>query len=171
MNPSSRWVAAGLVALLIATAAACSSDATAPALEPTEPEDVTYAPELDIDLDRMTRTASGLYYETITEGAGDPVAAGDTIAVDHRGWLPDGTLFSQGLFGFVLGEIAVIPGFEEGVTGMLKGEVRKMVLPSRLGYADNPPAGSGIPSQSVLVFEVELAGVGTQDLIDLGILN
>lgn len=170
MNPSSRWLAAGLVALLAATAVACS-DTTAPSGTPTEPEDVTYAPELEIDLAGMTKTASGLYYETLTEGAGDPVAAGDTIAVDHQGWLPSGTQFSQGLFGFVLGEANVIQGFEEGVTGMLKGEVRKMVLPSRLAYGASPPPGSGIPSHSVLVFEVELAGVGTQDLIDLGILN
>ena len=171
MNSSSRWLAAGLVAFLAATAAACSSDTTGPADPPTEPEDVTYAPELDIDLDRMTRTASGLYYEILTAGDGDPAAAGDTIAVDYQGWLPDGTLFGQGLFGFVLGDGAVIPGFEEGATGMLKGEIRKMVLPSRLGYGDSPPVGSPIPSQSVLVFEVELAGIGTQDLIDLGLLN
>jgi hypothetical protein len=171
VNHSPRWIAAGLAVVISATAVACSDDPSSPLLPPVEPEDVTYAPELDIDLSQMTQTASGLYYEILTEGAGDPAAPGDTVAVNHQGWLPSGTLFSTGLFGFVLDDNAVIEGFDEGVIGMLKGEVRKMVLPSRLGYADSPPPGSPIPSQSVLVFEVTLEGIGTQDLIDLGLLN
>jgi hypothetical protein len=160
--------AAGLIAFLAVAVVACSESGAEP---PREPEDVTYAPELEIDLSQMTKTASGLYYEILVPGEGDPVAAGDTIAVDHWGWLPNAFPFSQGLFGFVLGDDAVIAGFEEGVTGMTKGETRRMVLPSRLGYGESPPPGSGIPSQSVLIFRVDLKGVGTQDLIDLGILN
>ena len=170
MNFSPRWIGSALLVATVALATGCSDNSTGTPEPPKNPEDVTFAPELGVDLSQMTRTASGLYYEVITSGEGVATVAGDTIAVDYKGWLNTGTLFGEGLFGFVLGDGAVIPGFDEGTTGMKPGEVRELVLPSSLGYGTSPPPGSGIPSQSVLVFDVELKGVGTEELIALGLL-
>jgi FKBP-type peptidyl-prolyl cis-trans isomerase FkpA len=42
---------------------------------------------------------------------------------------------------------------------MRVGEKRKIVIPSRLAYADAPPPGSGIPVNSVLIFDVTIVSI------------
>ena len=58
-------------------------------------------------------------------------------------------------FKFTLGSGMVIKGWDEGLRGMCEGEVRKLTIPSDLGYGDNG-SGDTIPGGSTLVFEVEL---------------
>ncbi|HSG50054.1 MAG TPA: FKBP-type peptidyl-prolyl cis-trans isomerase [Longimicrobiales bacterium] len=150
-STSFRWAAA---LMLLPALAACGDDP----LGPQYPEDTTFAASLEIDLDQMTRLESGVYIQTLQAGEGDPVAAG-TITVGYTLWIPDGTELQNGSFAFPIGEGAVIPGFELGVLGMRVGEIRKLVIPSALGYGNNPPSGSGIPKQSVLIFSVQLISV------------
>ena len=50
-----------------------------------------------------------------------------------------------------------VPGFTEGLVGMKVGEVRKIVIPARLGYG--PDDYGSIPGNSVLVFEVRLISI------------
>jgi FKBP-type peptidyl-prolyl cis-trans isomerase FkpA len=146
-----------LLVALGATMAGCDSDPTG-----TDPREVTFAPELGIDLSAMTRTSSGLYYQDVEVGTGTEAATGNTVGAYYRGWLPNGVLFDQRQppsdpFRFQLGVGMVIVGWDEGVTGMRVGGVRKLVLPSALGYG-NRPIGM-IPANSVLVFEVNLVEV------------
>ena len=58
-------------------------------------------------------------------------------------------------FEFVLGQEEVIRGWDEGLRGMCPGEVRKLTIPSDLGYGDTG-SGEAIPGGATLVFEVEL---------------
>ncbi len=51
---------------------------------------------------------------------------------------------------------AVVPGFSEGVQGMVVGEVRRLWIPPSLAYGDPPRAG--VPA-GVLVFDVALLGL------------
>jgi FKBP-type peptidyl-prolyl cis-trans isomerase FkpA len=126
------------------------------------PEDLTYAPELGIDLDQMTRTSSGLYYQDVTVGTGTEATNGKTISVLYSGWLPRGTLFDSATdpgdpLIFQLGLGKVITGWDQGILGMKVGGVRKLVIPPSLGYGsrENGP----IPANSTLVFRVELLAV------------
>jgi len=144
--------AAALVLLPALTA--CGDDP----LGPQYPEDTQFAASLEIDLEQMTRLESGVYVQTLEEGTGDPVQSG-TITVGYTLWIPDGTQLQNGSFPFTLGQGEVIQGFELGVLGMRVGEIRKLVIPSELGYGNNPPSGSGIPKQSVLIFSVQLISV------------
>ena len=137
----------------------CGDDPLEP---PTDPLDITFAAELDIDLDRMTRSSSGLYYEDIVVGAGVQATVGTEVDVLYNGWLPNGTLFDARTtptnpFSFVLGIGQVITGWDEGVSGMREGGVRILVVPPQLGYgyASNGP----IPGNSVLVFRIEVLAV------------
>jgi FKBP-type peptidyl-prolyl cis-trans isomerase len=58
---------------------------------------------------------------------------------------------------FQVGGGNLIPGFDQGVTGMRQGGRREIVVPSELGYGT---AGSGpIPPGSTLVFLVDLVEV------------
>ena len=64
--------------------------------------------------------------------------AGDTVQVHYTGRLDDGTVFDSSVGGepieFVLGAHHVIPGFEEGVTGMEVGETKTILIPSDQAY-------------------------------------
>ena len=121
-------------------------------------EEVEFAPSLGIDLAAMTRTPSGLYYEDIALGSGDPAAAGNEVEVAYTGWLTDGTSFDSGAFSFVLGAGQVVRGFDEGVTGMRVGGVRRIIIPPELGYGSQ---GRGaVPPDAIMIFRIELLSIG-----------
>ena len=149
--------AAVLVPALLLPLMACSLDDDI--LDPTE---VEFAASLDIDLDRMTRSSSGLYYEDTTVGTGDAAAAGDQVDVHYTGWLWNGTEFDTSRDGtepltFTIGVTNIILGFAEGVVGMRVGGTRKLVIPPELGYGRN--GFRSIPPNATLVFEVELVAI------------
>ncbi|MFL6196349.1 MAG: FKBP-type peptidyl-prolyl cis-trans isomerase [Thermoanaerobaculia bacterium] len=107
-------------------------------------------------------TASGLQYEVLTEGKGASPKATDTVTVNYRGTLMDGTEFDSS-YGrgepatFVLNQ--VIPGWTEGVQLMKVGSKYKFYIPAALGYGDRG-AGNIIGPNAPLVFEVELVSIG-----------
>lgn len=124
------------------------------------PTEVTYAPQLDVDLDQMTHSPTGLYYEDLMQGTGPAATAGNQVVVHYTGWLPNGEKFDSSVdagqpFDFQIGAGQVIPGWEEGVAGMQVGGRRRLVLPPALAYGESG-AGGVIPGNATLVFEVEL---------------
>jgi FKBP-type peptidyl-prolyl cis-trans isomerase FkpA len=153
-----RFRAAGpLVPLLLVVLAGCGSDPAGIDLRQVE-----FAPELGIDLDAMTRTSSGLYYQDVRLGSAPTAMPGRWVSVLYRGWLADGTLFDQSVdardpLEFRVGAGTVIKGWDEGVAGMRLGGLRKLVIPPSLGYGHRPTGP--IPANSVLVFEIQVVGV------------
>ncbi len=117
-------------------------------------EDVDFAASLGIDLGQMTKTASGLYYEDVVEGTGDPATAGNTVEVAYTGYLTTGITFESGTFPFALADGEVIPGFDEGVTGMKVGGQRRIIIPPALAYG--AASIGSIPAGSILIFDLEL---------------
>ena len=109
----------------------------------------------------VTVTKSGLQYEVLTEGKGPKPKATDKVTVHYVGTLIDGKKFDSSVdrkepAQFPLNQ--VIPGWTEGVQLMSVGSKYKFVLPAELAYGAQ---GAGtIPANSVLVFEVELLGIG-----------
>ena len=51
----------------------------------------------------------------------------------------------------------MIPGWEEGVSGMKVGGVRQLIIPPKLAYGSRDLGA--IPSNSTLYFEVELTAI------------
>ena len=100
-----------------------------------------------------------------TVGTGAEAVSGKTVTLNYTLGLYDaaksdhkGAQMEAGPYTFKLGANAVIPGFEQGVTGMKVGGKRTVEVPSSLGYgvAGSPPK---IPSNSGLVFEIVLNSV------------
>jgi FKBP-type peptidyl-prolyl cis-trans isomerase len=103
-------------------------------------------------------------------GTGTVATAGKQVTVHYTGWLYDpkaadkhGQKFDSSRdrnepFSFTLGQRRVIAGWEQGVAGMKVGGMRTLVIPSELGYGSRG-AGSAIPPNATLVFDVELLDV------------
>ena len=105
-------------------------------------------------------TASGLYYVMTTEGNGEKPEAGQMVKVHYTGKLLDGTVFDSSVergepINIPIGVGQVIPGWDEGIMMMSKGEKGVLYIPYYLAYGDRP-AGDKIPAFSNLIFEVEL---------------
>ncbi|HPE87560.1 MAG: peptidylprolyl isomerase [Bacteroidia bacterium] len=105
---------------------------------------------------QAVRTESGLYYKITGEGTGDPPELNDYVTVHYEGKLLDGTVFdsSYGGTAVTFGLWEVIYGWQEGLQLMHTGEEALFIIPSHLGYGSS--VVSGIPPNSVLVFNVEL---------------
>ncbi|WP_224247719.1 FKBP-type peptidyl-prolyl cis-trans isomerase [Hyalangium gracile] len=128
-----------------------------------DPAKINYSSALGVDLAVMERHESGLYLQDLKVGTGDEASLGRRVTVHYTGWLPDGTQFDSSrqegrtAYSFTPGETRVIAGWHEGIPGMKVGGVRKLVIPSSLGYGAR---GNGIiPPHSVLIFEVEVLSI------------
>lgn len=109
----------------------------------------------------VTETRSGLQYEVIETGSGSSPGDQDTVVVNYRGTLIDGTEFDSS---YARGEPvtfpvnAVIPGWREVLPLMSVGAKWRVVIPSDLAYAERgaPP---NIGPNETLVFEIELLDI------------
>ncbi|MEU0942204.1 FKBP-type peptidyl-prolyl cis-trans isomerase [Streptomyces canus] len=115
------------------------------------------APSIEIPkADAPTKLVS----EYVIEGDGDKVAADSTLLVQYKGvvWNTgkefDSTYSRKQLASFSLQQ--VVKGWAQGLTGKKVGSRVLISIPPKLGYGDNPPAGSGIEKDSTLVFTVDI---------------
>lgn len=105
-----------------------------------------------------------LEIEDITVGDGDEAAAGNVVEVHYVGvaWGTqaefDASWNRGDTFDFTLGRGQVIPGWDQGVSGMRVGGRRRITIPPDLGYGVNG-VGGVIAPQETLIFVVDLIGV------------
>jgi len=105
-------------------------------------------------------TESGLIYVCTKKGDGLHPQTGNTVSVHYTGTLLNGEKFDSSVdrgepIEFPLGIGQVIPGWDEGIALMSKGEKGILYIPQNLAYGENSPAPV-IPPFSNLIFEVEL---------------
>ena len=114
---------------------------------------------------KAQKTENGVYYVVTQPGSGPTPSPGDVVSVQYTGKLLNGTVFDSSDKGknpqatgapvqFPIGVGQVIPGWDETVTKMHKGEKATLIIPSTMAYGSRP--NPKIPANSVLLFDVEL---------------
>ena len=112
-----------------------------------------------------TKHESGVYFKVLKEGKGNPTGTGKNVAVEYKGYLPDGPIFDatkefhpQGHepLEFTTAGGQMIPGFDLMVQEMKLGETRKMVIPPELAYGAYGIPQAGIPGNAYICFDVTL---------------
>ena len=108
-------------------------------------------------------TDSGLRYKIIQKGEGGKPEKGQTVSVHYKGMFSDGGVFDDSYkrgapIDFPVGQGNVIPGWDEGIMLLNKGDKARFVIPSSLAYGE-AGAGGVIPPNATLVFDVELMDI------------
>ena len=111
--------------------------------------------------DGVKTTASGLQYKVLKEGNGPQAKETDTVTVDYKGTLIDGTEFDSS---YKRGQPATFPvngvikGWTEALQLMKVGSKYQLFIPASLAYGERA-MGPDITPNSTLIFEVELKGI------------
>ena len=108
--------------------------------------------------EEFSETNTGLKYRILRKSDGPKPTASNTVTVDYRGWLDDGTEFDSSYkrgepISFPLN--GVIPGWTEGMQLIGTGGMVELWIPSVLGYGTRG-AGAAVPPNATLHFIVEL---------------
>lgn len=109
-----------------------------------------------------TTTKSGLTILKIKEQNGIKPHNGDIVEIHYTAGFIDGGIFDSSIernepFKFKIGQNEVIPGLEEAILNMSKGEHYIVIIPFRLAYGASKYGI--IPPYSTLVFEIDLINV------------
>lgn len=108
------------------------------------------------NLENVQRDPSGLYYLIEEEGSADKPSNDSEVLVLYQGYLLNGDIFDETLANdarqFSL--VGVISGWRIGVPFIGRGGRIKLLIPSALAYG--PSVRTGIPANSVLIFDIEL---------------
>ena len=102
-------------------------------------------------------TASGLQYTIIAAGADEKIAPNDTVWVNYKGTLIDGTVFDENDSTKCVAN-RVIRGWTEGLGLLGEGGKATLYIPSDLAYGAR--GNQAIEPNSALIFDVEVLKVG-----------
>lgn len=115
--------------------------------------------DFTVEVHKIDHPMKRVKVTVVKAGSGPGAKPGDSLAVDYKGSLLNGTVFDDSAkhgepLQLQLGRTGLIPGFTLGLIGMKKDEVRKIEIPADLAYGKE--ARGDIPANSVLVFELTL---------------
>jgi peptidylprolyl isomerase len=119
-------------------------------------------PQVDVPSDQPP--SYQLELDDIVVGDGEEAVSGRVVEVHYVGvsWQTgkqfDASWDRGDTFEFGLGKGQVIPGWDQGVTGMKVGGRRRITIPPNLAYGKRG-AGGVIGPDETLVFVVDLVGV------------
>jgi FKBP-type peptidyl-prolyl cis-trans isomerase len=106
-----------------------------------------------------SRTNSGIYYKKANTTTANFPLTNDTVRVHYEGRVLYGKVFDSSYFRgetyeFVVGTTSQIEGWREAITLLRLGEKARFIIPSGLAYGVR--GTTNIPSNSVLIFDIEL---------------
>lgn len=100
----------------------------------------------------------------VQTGTSTLAKTGSHVYVHYTGYLENGTIFDSSIprgqpIDFVLGQGAVIKGWDLGLQGMKVGGKRRLVIHPDYAYGSAGAGGGAIPPNATLIFDVELVAV------------
>ena len=110
----------------------------------------------------VVTTASGLQYKIVTAGKGPKPDSSQTVTVNYRGTLIDGTEFDSSV---KRGQPLTYPvkgfvkGWTEALLMMPVGSKWDLVIPYNLAYGEAGAGGGAIPPGATLLMELELLAI------------
>ncbi len=107
--------------------------------------------------DNVDTTASGLQYTIVASGADYKIAPQDTVWVNYKGTLLDGTVFDENDSTMFVAN-RVIRGWTEGLGLLGEGGKATLYIPADLAYGER--GNRSIEPNSTLIFDVEVLKVG-----------
>jgi FKBP-type peptidyl-prolyl cis-trans isomerase len=116
-----------------------------------------------------TEAPAKLIEQTLVQGEGAAVAAGDTLVANYVGetWANQRVFdssFSRGEpAGFVIGKGSVIPGWDKTLVGQKLGSRVLLTIPPADGYGSGGNSQAGISGTDTLVFVVDLVAAFKPD--------
>jgi len=163
LQPRQPW--GRLLTITVIAAAVAATDAAAQTVAPSSDSSTFLSSKIGAKVMELKKIDE-------KQGTGMEAVAGRAVIVHYTGWLYDpavpdgrGAKFDSSRdrkvpFGFLLGGGRVIKGWDEGVAGMKVGGRRTLVIPPDMAYGERG-AGSVIPPNATLLFDVELLDVKT----------
>ena len=104
-------------------------------------------------------TEDGIYYSINTPGSEEKPKITDRVTIHYEGYYTDGVIFDSSvargepltieIANTIVGWRRAIPLFGKGGSGII-------IIPSRFAYGPDPDPRTGIRSNAVLVFEIDL---------------
>lgn len=122
-------------------------------------------PETFGQFDKYKNEKNALFQD-LQPGTGDEIKANKKAAIIYQVYLTNGKLVDQNqvdkdkkvvAFVFIEGAHQVIPGLEQGISGMKVGGVRRIIIPPTVGYGAQ--GKDPIPPNAVLIFDTQLLEV------------
>lgn len=121
------------------------------------------------DLSTFKDGPGGIKYFVLKEGSGDKPDRAQKVYTKYTLWtggfgedggkqVDSNTGFLGRPLGVIVGVGEVIKGWDLELLDMQEGEIRRMAIPSDLGYGDKG-AGGSIPPKATLYFEVEVSSM------------
>jgi FKBP-type peptidyl-prolyl cis-trans isomerase FklB len=98
----------------------------------------------------------GLQYRVVEAALGETPKASDTVVVNYKGTLVDGTVFDH-KDNYEIPVTAPIKGWQEALTRMKVGAKWRIVVPSSLAYGHK--AMGAIGPDATLIFDIELLSI------------
>ena len=137
-------------------------DGGPPPARPGDPPPASPKYDFPLDSPEWKELSNGLKIWDVREGTGRECPRGASVKAHYTGWRVDGYSFDSSRrhgsdpSSFSLN--MVVKGWTDGIPGMKVGGVRRLFIPSALGYGPSNK-NPGIPPNSDLIFEVELTAV------------
>ena len=108
--------------------------------------------------------------ETVAAGRGPFIGEMDGIYIEYTGRTENGTVFdsTEGRPPQPFLVMQLFPGFKQALAQMQKGGRYKILVPGRLAYGKNPPAGSPIAVNEDLAFDLHIVDVVPNAALSVG---
>ena len=104
--------------------------------------------------------SNGVYFVPGSGGNGTYASSASLATVTYKGYLTTGAVFDQSTSPYTFNLAQVIPGLQEGIPLMQRGQSATFLIPSAMAYgtaAEQATNGyASIPANSVLIFDISL---------------